>query len=205
MKQRGIASFFGGGKPENHARAANAKAVKSTPSVKQEPVEPVKEANASANKRSREVIKPALWVGSSQCNMKPSEQSMQTCVCLLQDAEVETTAAAVQEPPRSKLKRLRKAGSTETSPVVSCAPAACRCTQLASQLVSDPMLSCLQAAVELSDALQDRADSPIKPAVQVCSSSMPSVHQRLKLHDVPLPTCQRLVLPCLMCDCLWAS
>lgn len=56
MKQRGIASFFGGGKAENNTRGLVAKAGKSAVSKPQDSSEVLKDANSSANKRSREVI-----------------------------------------------------------------------------------------------------------------------------------------------------
>ena len=131
MKQRGITSFFGGGKPENHA-----KAVKSTPSAKQEPLEPLEEANSSAYKRSREVINLSLWARSSLCM-----ECTGNPLYLPQDDEPETTAAAVQEAPKSKLKRLRKADITDASVTVSFAPIQHAApVSLHPHLASDPML-----------------------------------------------------------------
>ena len=60
MKQRGIASFFGGGKAENNTKAGAAKAAKSTVAKSHDPSEVLKDASASANKRPREVITPLL-------------------------------------------------------------------------------------------------------------------------------------------------
>lgn len=59
MKQRGIASFFGGGKAENSPRtvkAESAKAAKSQTPSKQQVSEVLKDVNTSGTKRPREVI-----------------------------------------------------------------------------------------------------------------------------------------------------
>ena len=60
MKQRGIASFFGGAKAENAPRVAKSAPVEpgklATPEAKQPAAEVLKDANTSGSKRPREVI-----------------------------------------------------------------------------------------------------------------------------------------------------
>lgn len=56
MKQRGIASFFGGGKAENPPRTVKAASVKPDNPGKPSSPEVLKDVNSSGTKRPREVI-----------------------------------------------------------------------------------------------------------------------------------------------------
>ena len=72
MKQRGIASFFGGAKAENPPRVAKSGPVEPgksvTPDAKQSAVEVLKEANTSGSKRPREVISTnTIFVSTVKC------------------------------------------------------------------------------------------------------------------------------------------
>lgn len=70
MKQRGIASFFGGGKAENappKAKVASATPGKSAKIVsQQETAEVLKDVNSAGTKRAREVIKTRFSLDSAR-------------------------------------------------------------------------------------------------------------------------------------------
>lgn len=143
MKQRGIASFFGGSKAENSSRASAAKAGKSAIAKSQDPSEVLKDANSSANKRPREVItQMVLVIQHLSC------EQWHTRLTLKLSQEAETAAATVlPEPPKGKLKRLRKADSTETPvqvacPTVSLCLYACCCPPKCVQTVTMPNAGC---------------------------------------------------------------
>ena len=122
MKQRGIASFFGGGKAENSSKVGAAKAGKSAIAKSQDPSEVLKDTNSSANKRPREVItQTVLVIQHLSCAI------VHTGLTLKLSQEAVTAAATVlPEAQKGKLKRLRKADSTETPVQVAC-PAVSLC------------------------------------------------------------------------------
>lgn len=106
MKQRGIASFFGGGKAENGTKGVVTKAGGSAVTNSRDPSDVLKEANSAVKKRPREVIRQVL------CNKQFLVSNTHLRI-LCQESET-TAASTAPEAPKTKLKRLRKADSTET-------------------------------------------------------------------------------------------